>query len=73
MSPVEIAKAQSHYSEKGNKKESNIYLAFSEQTVFQDITELMNEHSSGSITTSKFRRTIKLRKLPSCNPNDVPD
>ena len=46
VSPVDVAKAPSHYSENGNKKESNISLAFSGQTVLQDTTELMNESSS---------------------------
>ena len=46
VSPVEVAMAPSHCSEKGNIKESNVSLAFSVQTVLQDNTELMNESSS---------------------------
>ena len=45
MSPVEVAKALSHYSEKENKKESNIYIPIYVQTVFQDPTEFMNKSS----------------------------
>ena len=45
VSPVEVAKALSHYSEKGNTEESNISLLFLYKLYFRT-PELMNENSS---------------------------